>query len=169
MDPNKVMMWIGAVMLIILALILITPFCYEPGTFIGLDGRASTIDRDWSGYGAGGIIYSLGDLVCHQEESRTLILNGNEMAICIRDLAMLIGFVAGCAISLLTGERFLDRKALIAALIMFALTPLEWVAEQITDLDSSALRLVLGIVSGIGIAVLLRTFLRKMGPEPLEV
>ncbi len=41
-------------------------------------------------------VYAIGDLNCHQKYQRSWEINGNQMAVCTRDIGILFGFVAGC-------------------------------------------------------------------------
>ena len=63
----------------VLALMILSPLLSPYGAFRGLDGSPGFIDGGWEGGGPASLAYLLGDLVCHQEESRSLILNGSQM------------------------------------------------------------------------------------------
>jgi uncharacterized membrane protein len=46
------------------------------------------------------LIYLSGDFVCHQKEDRSFVLNGNQMPLCSRCMAISIGLVIGVIIIL---------------------------------------------------------------------
>lgn len=90
--------------LFVLAL-FIAPATLEPGTVIGLKGRANAPDfhdqwKELSPFHF--VIYSFGDMNCHQYEERTIIINGNQMPVCARDTGIFMGVVFG-AILLIRG------------------------------------------------------------------
>jgi len=144
----------------ILFSIIAVPLVYPHGTFVNLDGTSSIIDRDWSGYGIGGAIYWLGDLLCHQEMARCFIINGSQTAFCMRDVALLTGFLLCLPFSLRIIERLSDRKTVALSLILIALTFAEWTIEKLF-FESAELRVILGVLSGIGIALMLSWLIRK--------
>lgn len=81
------------------ASLFVAPYTLEPGTVRGLDGRANAVDygEQWATMSwFPRTVYALGDLNCHQMESRSWILNGNQMPV---DARMLAGFV-GAAFAL---------------------------------------------------------------------
>ena len=51
-------------------------------------------------------VYAIGDLNCHQKHERSWEFNGNQLAVCTRDIGILFGFVACC---LLWQRRGLNR------------------------------------------------------------
>ena len=93
----------------VLALMILSPLLSPYGAFRGLDGSPGFIDGGWEGVGPAGLMYLLGDLVCHQEEARCLILNGSQMPVCARDTGILIGLMIGFAVCLLIRGRLADR------------------------------------------------------------
>lgn len=83
------------------ASLFIAPATLEPGTVIGLDGRANALDYTdkWSELGTfHSVIYTFGDINCHQIEERTIIINGNQMPVCARDVGVFMGFSFGAII-----------------------------------------------------------------------
>ena len=135
-------------------LFLAVPFLYQPGTFLDLDGSPSIIDRDWSSYGAGGIVYLIGDLLCHQEHARSFILNGNQMPICIRDTGLIIGLDVGLVCGLLHNRWMGRKKVLLTGFLLLLPTLFEWIAEHAFDLDLPGIRFVAALVSGFGAALI---------------
>jgi len=160
MDEKGVISAFAIVSALLLALIVSVPLVYPYGTFVNLDGTSSVIDHDWSKYGLGGAIYWLGDLLCHQEMVRCFILNGSQTAFCMRDIALLTGFLFCLPFSLRIIERLSDKKTVALSLILIALTFAEWAIEKLF-FESAELRIILGVLSGIGIALMLSWLIRK--------
>ena len=148
----KVLLGIFSIFAIV---IFVVPFLYTSGTFVHLDGSPSVMDHDWSSYGAGGIVYAIGDLICHQESARSFILNGSQMPICIRDVGLLLGLDAGLVCSHLFKKWIAQKKSLIIGAALLLPTVVEWVLEHSFDLDLPELRLMAGIVSGFGAAMII--------------
>ena len=141
----------------------LTPFFSPSGSFIDLDGTPGVMDHwdIWSGKDPFTmILYSIGDMVCHQQMSRTLILNGSEMPICIRDLGLLAGFSLGSAACIPMMERLHSRKILVIAIVLMSVTVFEWMAET-ASVDLPAARLATAMVSGAGAALLLSWMLNR--------
>jgi len=137
----------------LLAAIVLAPFAFPFGTFVHLDGSPSMMDHDWSGYGIGGMIYALGDLLCHQDMARSFILNGSQLPFCGRDVGLLIGFVAGILIDIRMRTVLSSSRMLLVGILLMVLTAAEWALEMAAGFDSQELRFILGIISGIGAAM----------------
>jgi uncharacterized membrane protein len=85
-------------------IIVIVPYGIEPDTIkFGDDGyttyteHANAIDENITSEFIQGI-YNSGDSMCHQKESRTLLINGNQMPYCARCSALFWGIALGVAI-----------------------------------------------------------------------
>lgn len=85
-------------------IIVIVPYGIEPDTIhFGDDGyttyteHAEAIDENISNEFIRGI-YDSGDSMCHQKESRTLMVNGNQMPYCARCTALFWGIALGVAL-----------------------------------------------------------------------
>jgi uncharacterized membrane protein len=149
-----------------LILMLILPMLYPFGSFTGLDGKANIIDH-WGDIAFADpltrAIYGLGDLFCHQEQSRSFIINGSQMAFCQRDVSVLTGVVAGLLITdrkigiIQTG----NRLWLFAGIMMIALTFVEWGIGYAFGTDVLATRVATGLLAGAGIALMLQYFVTK--------
>ncbi len=138
---------------VLLILLVAAPFMFPYGTFLDLDGSPSVMDHDWSSYGAGGLLYAFGDLICHQEQSRTFILNGSEMPVCIRDTGLLMGFVSGLVGNIFLQGYLREKWTLYIGFALLVPTAIEWAAESVTHADLPEIRFVLAIISGIGAAM----------------
>jgi len=158
---------IAAIIAAFLALDAAAPFLRASGTVLGLDGSPGIIDHPdlWSGMDpASKAAYWLGDLLCHQDEARTLILNGNEMPICIRDAALMASLATGLVLAagFWDFSSRMDNRMILICAALVALTPVEWALEGALDVDSPALRVIFSVPTGIGGAFLVS---RLLGTE----
>ncbi|MGA1848524.1 MAG: DUF2085 domain-containing protein [Thermoplasmatota archaeon] len=84
--------------LVLVASLFIAPATLEPGTVTDLDARANAMDH-WEKWKELGpyhlVVYTFGDINCHQMEERSIMVNGNQMPVCARDVAIFIGFLLG--------------------------------------------------------------------------
>jgi len=92
---------IFAVDLILVVSFFVAPATLEPGTVIGLNGRANAMDyqdlwKDMDPFHF--LIYTFGDFNCHQIQERTIIIHGNQMPVCARDVGIFIGVLFGAAV-----------------------------------------------------------------------
>ena len=69
------------------------------------------------------VVYMIGDINCHQKYDRSYEVNGNQTAICARDVGILLGFVAGAIVWSRYGlNRYSIRDSFLSIL------PDKWVA-----------------------------------------
>jgi uncharacterized membrane protein len=144
-----------------LMLMIILPLLYPYGSFAGLDGSAGTIDNFDKLSSADLLtraVYLIGDLFCHQEMSRSFIVNGSEMAFCQRDTSILAGVAVGLILTDTAVCRFYtgDKRFLIVGAIMIAATFIEWGIESVFSVDVLLARVGTAIITGAGIALLLQ-------------
>ena len=135
---------------VLAALFLSAPCMALPGTFLGLDGSPMIIDNGWLGHGPAGIAYLIGDILCHQETARSFILNGSQLPVCIRDMGILLGSLAGCAASCVVLDRLRGRKVLIAGAVLLLVTGVRWALQGAVG-DHEAIK----FASGIGASIIL--------------
>ncbi|MDR1404362.1 MAG: DUF2085 domain-containing protein [Candidatus Methanoplasma sp.] len=144
-----------------MVLMILIPLIYPHGSFTGLDGRAGVIEN-WDSLSHADpvtrAVYFLGDLFCHQEESRSFIINGSQMAFCHRDTSILLGVILGLAAAdEAIGKIYAGNKLLVyAGAVMILSTAAEWAAEYISGYDLLAARVATGVLAGIGIALILQ-------------
>ena len=149
-----------------LVLMVILPLLYPHGSFTHLDGRAGVIEN-WNRLAFADpltrAVYFLGDLFCHQEMSRSFIINGSQMAFCQRDVSVLCGIILGLFVTDDSVFRFYagKRRVLTAGAVMILLLPIEWVLEYAVGMDVLAGRVSTGILAGAGIALLLQYAVTK--------
>jgi len=149
-----------------LVLMIILPLLYPHGSFAGLDGRAGIIEN-WNELAFADplarVFYSMGDLFCHQEWSRSFIINGSQTAFCQRDVSVLAGVVLGL---LITDERigriYTGKKScLFLGVLMISSTFIEWGIEYGLGADILAARIATGLLAGAGIALLLQHYVTR--------
>jgi len=151
----------GIVLLTVLSsvaiLILVIPLLYPYGSFIGLGGMNPTGGTSFADP-VTRAIYGLGDLFCHQEEARSFIINGSQTAFCKRDISVLTGVIIGLMILSFRRSIVLmqDRRTLILGSILLTVTFLEWGFETLFSADIEPARIITGIISGIGAALIIQ-------------
>ena len=165
MDPRSYTVTFLIISSVLAVCFFIAPYLSPYGSFLGLDGNPGVMDHwdIWSGKDPFScIIYSTGDIVCHQEEARTFILNGSEMPVCVRDVGLLLGFIIGCS-SLLTlmGQVFAERYGRPFIVISFLLIFTDWIIQRSMSLNIPFTRLATGLLAGAGFAVLIHLWMRK--------
>jgi uncharacterized membrane protein len=112
-------------------------------------------------------MYSAGDSQCHQKQNRTVILNGNQMPFCARDVAIYTFMTIGLAISVFPRIRYYDRiNNLKAWWLMVALVPIgiDGVGQLLGYWESTNLmRFITGGLCGLIVGIALGFMLREMG------
>jgi len=141
-----------------LALMVAIPLTYPYGTFTDLDGRPMMMDNGFPDM-LSTMVYGFGDMFCHQEMSRCIMLNGSQTALCIRDVAIFTGLAAGL---LFTTMRDMNPSTML--LLGIALTPvtgIEWGLEHLLG-DLMPLRALSGVITGIGISLIAQWSVNSM-------
>ena len=160
------MMGLSAVMLIFFAVAFMIPMLYPYGSFTDLGGRIAMLDTmDKVAFADlfSRLIYGVGDFLCHQDEARSFIINGSQLAFCHRDVAVFAGFAIG--LLMISSRRFLvfivegsvenrHRQILIVATILCSVTFIEWAIEFITSFDSPLWRVTTGVITGVGLSLI---------------
>ena len=148
-----------AVSAILSALMFIVPFISPYGSFVDLDGTPGIMDHGdlWSKQDPLTMfLYGLGDMICHQQMSRSVILNGSEMPVCIRDLGLLLGFCIGCAVTTVKfGHPAIYRHARIYVVISFLLIFTDWLIQHVFSLNVPVTRLITGLLAGAGFSLII--------------
>ncbi|MGA1822467.1 MAG: DUF2085 domain-containing protein [Thermoplasmatota archaeon] len=98
---HKIPLIIFSLDMILVLSLFIAPATLEPHTVEGLDGRANMMDyqdewRTMDPFHAA--VYTFGDFNCHQRDSRSLHINGNQMPLCARDVAIFTGILYGAVL-----------------------------------------------------------------------
>jgi len=97
---HKVPMIVGAIGTVLVVSLFLAPATLPPGTVYGFDARANAMDhwdtwKDMDPFHA--VVYTFGDINCHQKLDRTIVINGNQMPVCARDTSIFIGLIYGAA------------------------------------------------------------------------
>ncbi len=145
------------------ALFVIAPFTAPYGSFLGLDGDPCFVDHSWK---ISEFPYLLGDILCHQEQDRSFILNGSQMPVCSRDIGLIFGLTLGCLFCLSKNVNF-DRKWLTISFIMMMFTIVEWFIDPYFD-NLMETRFTTGIVSGAGAGMFLGWFVNRALMKGIE-
>lgn len=161
MDPRtRPLMIAGIAVSAFVSLMVLAPLISLHGTYRGLDGTPGVLDGGW-GDGPFAVLYAFGDLFCHQQFSRSFVINGSQMPVCMRDTGLAAGFAAGLLSCALLSSFARGRTALTAGCALIPVTATEWAWEH-TGADSPVLRTVSGFVSGWGVAAVASwSFLRE--------
>ena len=149
-----------------LMLMIVIPLVYPYGSFVHLDGKAGVIDNWGKLMFADPLtraVYFLGDLFCHEEMSRSFIINGSQMAFCQRDVSVLSGVILGLIVTdKAVFHLYVGKKPfLILASIMIITLAVEWGIESVFGVNLVAGRVATGILAGAGIALLLQYAVTK--------
>lgn len=132
------------------SIVILSPFLYAYASIVGLDGNPGMIDNDW---GLDELQYLLGDVFCHQEMSRSFVINGNQMPFCIRDTGIFIGASVGTFGLFLFDREHGKRMMIGIGILLILMTVIEWASESFVG-DVPTLRFLSGICAGIGVAMI---------------
>lgn len=158
MTPKSVTFTLALASLMFTICMFIVPFFSYYGSFTELDGTSGFIDH-WDIWSSKDLftcfMYTFGDIFCHQEEARTIFLNGSQMPVCIRDLGLLIGFMVGSfmCFTYCYNERILDIGKVFVPL-SFTLIVIDWLVQHFFSLNIFSTRAITGFLSGVGFAMI---------------
>ena len=116
---HRVPVFISFLAFMLVLSLFLAPLSVPEGTVTDLDANANWIDHGdrWKDMDLfPKLIYTFGDLNCHQIMDRTLIINGNQMPVCTRDVAIFIGVFFGAL--LLTRAIAHDHPSLVFTSIL---------------------------------------------------
>ncbi len=147
---------------IILAMVLVSVAILpsnSTGDLTGVVGSIDNADVTSRMNPISGAIYGIGDVFCHQMLSRSLVVDGNQMPICTRDLGIIFGIVFGMAVAILFDPRFSP----LLLLLMLMPMALDGGAQLLTEYESfNSLRLITGAIAGAGLALFMSTVSKEM-------
>lgn len=146
-----------------LLLVFISPFLVPSDTVDDLSGLVGRIDN------AGivermnplpRIIYTIGDIYCHQKSDRSYFINGNQMPFCARDVGIFIGLTLGMLVALFAHG---IRINAITFVLMFIPLVIDGALQFFTSYESTnPVRLFTGILAGTAVAMLLSSFIEEI-------
>lgn len=136
-----------------LLLVFFSPFLVPSGQLTDLSGATLRMDNLEKIEGINPIawlVYSAGDVHCHQIRERSFFLNDNQMPFCSRDVGLFVGALIG---SLTALALFLKLRWQYVALSILPLA-IDVAAQEMTDYESTnEIRLITGIVAGAACAI----------------
>lgn len=145
-----------------LMLLIITPFINLYGRFTSLDGTVGAIDHPelWLNSDPLTMItYFFGDIFCPQIMSRSFILNGSQMAFCIRDVSVLIGIVAGLVFSYTEFSKMIGfRKSILMISYAFIILMIDWAIQHTMGVDVATSRILTGTFFGFALMCVLSSY-----------
>lgn len=153
---------------LLLISVVVAPFTEMSGSFLDLDGTIGMMDHAdlWGHVNIfAGTVYGIGDMLCHQQVSRSLLLNGSQMPFCIRDVSMLIGLVAGLVAIRYRSISENRKKDAIFVTAAFVLLLTDWTLQYTLGLNIWVTRVLTGIPVGFALALLIDMGLRKLDAE----
>jgi uncharacterized membrane protein len=148
---------VPSVMLVVTALVLVAPFMADKATVdlgddgnVGGDEHGDIISR--MDLPIARMIFSAGDVYCHQNEARSLVLNGNQMPVCARDIGIFAGMIVGGLFAAVYRGRF-SGWVFLALIVPMAL---DGGIQLFTAYESTnPIRLFTGFSGGFAIAWML--------------
>ena len=148
----------------VLALLVLAPLMIDSGAVDGLEG-GHPVEPDffdvWEDLNpAAGAIYGLGDILCHQDSSRSFHLNGSQLPICARDVSALAGLAGGLILCAFCGDR-LKRYAFILLAVSFSVMIADVIIQNVFDLNVFVTRILTGAFRGISVAIGIDRWLRS--------
>lgn len=160
--PEKVIL---LVLVIWTSMVLLVPYTIPSGSVDDLSGRVGVIDNsaqleEMNPFARA--IYTMGDVYCHQAADRSFFLNDNQMPFCSRDVGLFLGMLGGMLAVVLL--RLTLPLWMAIALIM----PMAFDSslQLLTAYESSnGLRVITGILAGVGISLILSLLIGRMIPS----
>jgi uncharacterized membrane protein len=143
---------------------VLSPFLIPAGTLdLGNEGTVGPMDNESQiseiENGFARFFYKMGDANCHQRDSRSFFLNGNQMPFCARCTSIFLGLAIGVFIMIFL-EIELNILWIITGLIPVGI---DGSVQMLTDYESSnpvrfSTGLLAGIVTGIALGFIISEF-----------
>ncbi len=93
--------------------LFLAPIVTSPGIVVNLNGHSTLIDysEKWDDLPIYvKTIYLIGDILCHQKFDRSILINGNQMPVCSRCMAVYLGFLLGLIFTLYVPNNMEHKK-----------------------------------------------------------
>ncbi len=146
----------------LLALLFVAPAMLPPNATGDLSGRVGLVDnaRVWSSFPEPAQwTYYFGDVACHTKSARSFFINGNQMPVCARDVAIFLGITAGLALAISPRSRLYRLAVTLPWWMYFVLLApiaVDGGAQDVLGFESDNLRrLLTGFPAGIAVALAL--------------
>lgn len=155
MTPRGGRLFLATVTSVVLIAFFSAPFILSHGEVNGLSGTPLIMDfaHIWSGMDPiSAFAYGFGDILCHQEAERSFELNGSQMPVCVRDLFIILGFLAGLTFFLLSRYRVSVRGVAVFVLVATVLLFTDHTLQAVLSLNIPLTRAVTGFVFGVAIS-----------------
>lgn len=142
---------------------IISPFLVPADTLhLGEDGRVGSIDFheeiDGIENPLARFYYNTGDLNCHQKDSRSWELNGNQLPFCARDTAIFFGLAMGALVTLF----FVFEMNLLWLILAFVPIGLDGGLQLVTSYESNnVLRFITGSIAGLATGMAIGILIRE--------
>lgn len=147
---SKILLFFFLIVLIVDILIVFSPMMLPANSVNNLDGRIMEIDHDFSDMPFPiNLLYLSGDYICHQKEARSFVLNDNQMSLCSRCVAIIVGLGIGIGVALFYTTKP-DAGFLVLWFISLIPIGIDGVVQGLGLWESTnPVRLVTGILPGI--------------------
>lgn len=167
MDSKRMRSIPMAVVSILLSLFILGPILLPYGHVSGLDGMPMFIEYQhlWATMNpVSGVAYWIGDLLCHQEAGRSLVINGSQMPVCIRDVSIFVGFLSCGAMMLLMRVDLTYRVAIVAIALSVALMFVDHSVQMVFQMDVPITRVLTGSLFGASCYLGLESWFQRYEP-----
>ncbi len=166
LTPGRIRIGLLSFFSMALALFIAAPLLCGYGAVNGLDGTPMVPDYFdlWGTLNpVSALAYAVGDILCHQEAGRSFELNGSQLPVCVRDIAALVGLIAGFAVAHVAGDRLsVPRFCYSFLAVSFGLMVADFAVQYVLGLNVFATRAVTGFLCGVSVAVTVDLWLRRM-------
>ncbi len=165
----------SAVFLVWFLLIVVSPNAVPAGSCQDLSGTVGVSDNAdvFSGFPQPwGLVYSVGDRLCHQRADRSFFLGGNELPFCARCTGVWLGLFLGLVVMAFVAVPLDSRLAWV---FVVGLLPLMvdgggqllglWESTNVVRLVTGVLA---GVVGGLGIGILVTEFADVVRKKPVK-
>ena len=149
---------------VVLALFVLTPFLMPEGNIIGLDGTPLIMDFGYIWVDLDSLsmfAYGFGDVLCHQQSERSFVLNGSQMAVCVRDLFIVTGFLSGMVFHFLSGRRMGIRATVVIVASSTLLILADHTIQSVLGLNIPFTRAVTGMLFGIAVSTAVECWFQR--------
>jgi uncharacterized membrane protein len=154
MKKSKINILVFPLLLLWTVSLVIVPFMIPTNTIHTLSGSSWIIDNfdqysNMNMYPK--VVYSIGDMTCHQIAERSYHFNDNQMAVCSRCLGIYIGILIGMGIAIIR-EIYLTEKFVVIVLLSVAPLGIDGTGQLFGYwVSNNTLRLITGLFAGTGV------------------